>query len=153
MVVANFKLLTPTAHLPIYSHETDAGIDFFSDEEVSLIAGERHSVSTGVAWMPYFNAMGHQFDSLFKIYMQIQARSGLAVNYGVDVMAGVIDGSYRGEIKIVLKNSGESDIVLPKGSKIAQGIIHVIPYVFIKMEKELDETIRGTGGFGSTGQG
>jgi dUTP pyrophosphatase len=153
MVVVNFKLLSPSAKLPVYSHGTDAGIDFFSDEVVSLVPGQRHTTATGVAWMPYFNDMAERlgYSSLFKIYMKIEGRSGLASNEGIDVMAGVVDGSYRGEIKIVLKNSGDFEITLAKGSKIAQGIVQIIPMTYIKLVNELIHADRGTSGFGSTG--
>jgi len=151
-MVINFKLLTPTARVPLLNHETDAGIDFFSDEEFVIGRRNTHLFSTGVAWEPYFDARedGFGMQNFFKIYMQIQGRSGLASKNGIGVMGGVIDPAYRGEIKIILINTTGIEYKVSKGDKIAQGIVHFIPHYTIKIAKDLGETSRGEKGFGSS---
>ena len=151
-MIINFKLLTPTARLPVKNHETDAGIDFFADKEHYLGPnGGRDTISTGVAWEPYFIEREKDLSPLFKVYMQIQGRSGLASKNGIAVLAGVIDSEYRGEIKIVLVNTSNEEFKIYKGDKIAQGIVLLTPSVMITMNKEIGETSRGEKGFGSSG--
>jgi dUTP pyrophosphatase len=86
-------------------------------------------------------------------YLQLKSRSGLAVKRNLHVGAGVIDSDYRGEIHILLINQGEAAQTIDNGDRIAQGII--LPYVQAQFElvNELSETMRGDGGFGSTGIG
>ena len=84
-------------------------------------------------------------------YGRVAPRSGLAVKKGLDVLAGVIDSDYRGEICVVLYNTGDETIHLPAGSKICQLIIEQIITPEGAWAMDLDETVRGAGGFGSTG--
>jgi len=150
-MVINFKLLSGTAQLPRKNCETDAGIDFFADENYFLEGGEHHTFSTGVAWEPYFDAREDLLNNLFRPYMQLQGRSGLASKNGIAIMGGVIDPSYRGEIKIILVNTSRYTTKINRGDKIAQGIVLLTPHVIIKMTKEISDTERGTNGFGSSG--
>jgi dUTP pyrophosphatase len=150
-MIVNFLLLSETARLPVINSEHDAGIDFFSDEENLLSSGSRHTFLTGVAWEPYFEEREKEISHLFKIYMQIQGRSGLASKEGIAVLGGVVDEGFRGEIKIILVNTGDRDFQIRKGDKIAQGIPLVIPHVHIKLAKEISGSIRGEKGFGSSG--
>jgi dUTP pyrophosphatase len=152
-MICNFKLLTQTAKLPCKNHQTDAGIDFFSDQTHLLHPEEHFAYSTGVSWEPYFDAReeGFGLNNFFKIYMQIQGRSGLAVRDGIAVLGGVIDAEYRGDIKIILLNTSEENVEITKGMKIAQGIVLLTPNVIIKMTEYVGETLRGNGGFGSSG--
>jgi dUTP pyrophosphatase len=153
-MVVNFKLLTRTAKLPCKNNDTDAGIDFFSDQDHLLHPGEHFAYSTGVAWEPYFDAREQAFglDNFFKVYMQIQGRSGLANNEGISVLGGVIDEKYRGEIKIILLNNGNENVEIIKGMKIAQGIVLLTPNIVIKMTDYVGETERDKKGFGSSGK-
>jgi dUTP pyrophosphatase len=150
-MVIKFKLLTQTARLPVMNHETDAGIDIFSDEGFEIPPKERHMFSTGVCWEPYFDAREQTVSYLFKMYMQIQGRSGLASKNGIAVLGGVIDQDYRGEIKIILVNTGDDWVKVNKGDKIAQGVVHFTPHVQIKMDDTISQTARGGNGFGSSG--
>ena len=157
-MIVNFKLLTETARLPVINSEHDAGIDFFSDEDFTLAPTARHTFLTGVAWEPYFEEREKEISHLFKIYMQIQGRSGLASKEGIAVLGGVVDEGYRGEIKIILVNTntylalrGDGYFQVKRGDKIAQGIPLVIPLVHVKLAKEISGTERGNKGFGSSG--
>jgi dUTP pyrophosphatase len=83
-------------------------------------------------------------------YGRIAPRSGLAVNYGIDVLAGVIDSDYRGEIMCVLINHGEEPIHIENGRRVAQLIVESIITPIAEWTDELDETERGSRGFGSS---
>lgn len=84
-------------------------------------------------------------------YGRVAPRSGLAVKNGLDVLAGVIDSDYRGELCCALLNTGDETITLPSGSRLCQLIIEQIITPTPVWADELDETARGAGGFGSTG--
>lgn len=85
---------------------------------------------------------------------QIRPRSGLALKHGITVLnaPGTIDADYRGEIGILLLNLGEKPFVVERGHRIAQLVFTLVPEVQLEVVKELDETQRGTGGFGHTGK-
>ena len=85
---------------------------------------------------------------------QVRPRSGLAAKHGVTVLnsPGTIDADYRGEVKVILVNLGQEDFVVARGERVAQMVVApVVQPVFAQVE-ELDETERGSGGFGSTGR-
>jgi len=82
----------------------------------------------------------------------VAPRSGLAVKHGVDVLAGVVDADYRGEVGVVLVNLGASTVTLEKGDRIAQLIIERIDTNEATAVQTLDGTVRGAGGFGSSGK-
>ena len=84
-------------------------------------------------------------------YGRVAPRSGLAVKNGLDVLAGVIDSDYRGELCCALLNTGDEPLTLPAGSRLCQLIIEQIITPTPAWAEELDETARGAGGFGSTG--
>ena len=117
-----------------------AGLDLFSIEELSLQPGQRLLARTGLA-----TAIPEGF------YGRIAPRSGLATKTGLDVLAGVIDADYRGEISCLLYNAGDETIELPAQSKICQLIVEKIITPTAVWVAELAETERGSGGFGSTG--
>ena len=150
-MIINFLLMSENARLPVINSEHDAGIDFFSSEDYTLAPKARHTFLTGVAWEPYFEEREKEISHLYKIYMQIQGRSGLASKEGIAVLGGVVDEGYRGEIKIILVNTGDEFFQVKRGDKIAQGIPLVIPHVHVKLAKEISGTERGTRGFGSSG--
>jgi len=140
LLTIKIKLLTPTAKTPFRAHDTDAGLDFFSDESINIDPNHRCIVSTGISLaIPSF------------YYGKISDRSSMAVK-GIDVCAGIIDSGYRGEVKIVLHNSGSNSYKIEKGDKIAQMIITPVPSTIIQVVDELDETVRSVGGFGSSGK-
>jgi dUTP pyrophosphatase len=136
----NFKKLDPRATLPTRGSRAAAGLDLYSIEAVSLGAGQRSIVRTGLAV-----AIPEGF------YGRVAPRSGLATKKGLDVLAGVIDADYRGEIGCLLYNSGEERIELAANSKICQLIIEQIVTPQAAWADDLDDTERGGGGFGSTG--
>jgi len=135
------KLLREDAILPRRINSTDAGLDIFLCEEThTCFAGCRSVAATGIAV-----AIPNGY------YGRIAPRSGLAVRYGVDVLAGVVDSSYRGEIKVVLFNTDERPHTFVQGARIAQLIIEKIALPVVVEVSDLDETSRGDDGFGSTG--
>ena len=138
--VLRFKQLDSRAILPKRGSALAAGLDVCSIEEVSIQPKQRVAARTGlaVAIPPGF-------------YGRVAPRSGLAAKNGLDVLAGVIDSDYRGEICCLLYNTGDETINLPAGSKICQLIIEQIITPEAAWAADLDETARGAGGFGSTG--
>ena len=138
--ILHFKQLDPRAVLPARGSVLAAGLDVCCIEELRIEPRQRVMARTGlaVAIPPGF-------------YGRVAPRSGLAAKKGLDVLAGVIDSDYRGEIVCVLFNTGEELINLPAGSKICQLIIEQIITPEAAWATDLDETARGAGGFGSTG--
>jgi dUTP pyrophosphatase len=118
-------------------------MDLTSTEEVNLLPGERKLVGTGIA-VEFFNGYA----------LLICPRSGLALNHGVTVLnaPGVVDPDYRGEIKVLLVNLGNSPYKVKPGDRIAQGLLVSIARGTWKEEDLLDDTGRGAGGFGHTGK-
>lgn len=138
----SFKRVHPDAVLPAYAHPSDAGMDIRSVEELTIPVGKRALVHTGLVinLPPAYEA-------------QVRPRSGLALKSGVTVLntPGTIDAGYRGEIGVILINLGENDFVIRKGDRIAQLVIAPVTQPIVVEATEIDETDRGTGGFGSTG--
>lgn len=87
----------------------------------------------------------------FGQYGRIAPRSGLAYKNGIDVLAGVIDADYRGDVGVILLNTGDSDFIIKDGDRIAQIIIEKIDMCELIVVEDLGITDRGEGGFGSTG--
>lgn len=137
--VLRFKQLDPRAVLPKRGSALSAGLDICSIEDVEIQPKQRATVLTGlaVAIPPGF-------------YGRVAPRSGLASKSGLDVLAGVIDSDYRGEIRCLLYNTGDDPIHLPAGSKFCQLIIEQIITPDATWVSDLDATARGAGGFGST---
>jgi dUTP pyrophosphatase len=134
-----FKSLHPDSVLPTRGSLYAAGLDLCSIEEVHLAPNERRLVPTGlVVAIP---------DGY---YGRIAPRSGLATKNGVDVLAGVIDSDYRGEIQCLLYNTGYESVKLPAQTKICQLIIEKISTPQAIWVDSLPDTMRGSEGFGST---
>ena len=136
----HFKQLDSRALLPKRGSALAAGLDVCSIEDVEIGPRQRVMARTGlaVAIPPGF-------------YGRIAPRSGLAAKNGLDVLAGVIDSDYRGEICCLLYNTSDEAIKLAAGSKICQLIVEQIITPDAAWATDLDETARGVGGFGSTG--
>jgi dUTP pyrophosphatase len=134
-----FAKLHPAAKLPTRGSRHAAGLDLFSIEDVIIPPGRRASVRTGLS-----AAIPEGF------YGRVAPRSSLAVEHGLDVLAGVIDNDYRGEIICVLINHGEDPIHLEAGRRVAQLVIESIITPRPEWADRLDETERGSGGFGSS---
>ena len=128
--------------LPLPKQATDgaAGFDLQSAEYVILYPAQRLAIPTGFAWAIPLGQVG-----------MIRPRSGLAVRNGIDVLAGVIDADYRGEVAVVLINHGTRPLDIEAGDRIAQMVVQPC-MVGVTVEcDELPSTERGNGGFGSTG--
>lgn len=136
----SFKRLDQRAILPSRGSAAAAGLDLFALEDLTILSGERSLARTGLAV-----AIPEGY------YGRLAPRSGLASKHGLDTLAGVIDADYRGEIGCLLYNAGQETIHLPAGSKICQLIIEKIITPAAVWADEIDETERGSGGFGSTG--
>lgn len=137
------RMLDPELPLPSYAHQGDAGADLCAREDVTLEPGERRLVPTGVAIALPLGYVG-----------LIHPRSGLATKHGLTVVnaPGTVDAGYRGELKVTLLNTDtRTPIVLKRGDRIAQLVIQKVERATFIQVAELDETVRGTGGFGSTG--
>ena len=128
--------------LPAYATAGAAGMDVLSAEHVVLEPGNRHAVATGLAV-----AVPAGFE------IQVRPRSGLALKHGVTVpnTPGTIDSDYRGELKVILINHGAETFAIERGDRIAQLVLAPVVQAEWQEVSELDDTERGTGGFGSTG--
>ena len=133
--------------LPAYETAQAAGMDLRAavpdHEPLVLRPGDRFPVPTGLAF-----ALPAGFEG------QVRPRSGLAFKHGVTCLnsPGTVDADYRGEVKVILVNHGEEDFVIRRGERIAQLVIApVVQAAWVEVEN-LDETVRGAGGFGSTGR-
>jgi dUTP pyrophosphatase len=139
------KKLHSDVNIPKYETEGSSGLDLeaYIEKDLRLLSGERKLVPTGVSV-----AMPNNFE------IQIRPRSGLAYKNGISIVntPGTIDSDYRGEIKVLLINLGTETVTIKKFQRIAQMVICPIIKANLKEVQELPETIRGAGGFGSTGQ-
>ena len=132
--------------LPEYQTQDSAGMDLMAaiSEDIVLAPGERTLIPTGlsIALPPGFEA-------------QVRPRSGLALRNGVTQLntPGTIDADYRGEIGVILINHGQESFTVTRGMRIAQMLVAPVIQARWQEVEELDETARGSGGFGSTGTG
>lgn len=144
------KKLSETAELPVYGSELSAGLDLRASEDKSIAPNERTCVKTGIAVEWIKNNENDEEPSQF--YLRIAPRSGLSVKNGINILAGVVDYPYRGEIGVVLINHGDKEFIIKQGDRIAQAILTRCEiFTEIELSDELSETQRGAGGFGSTG--
>lgn len=135
------KKLHPEAKLPTYAHLGDAGMDIYAFEEVTVEAGKRALLKTGIAMAIPVGYVGLLWD-----------KSGLSNKHGLTIVGGVIDAGYRGEILVGLLNTSDQDYVFKAGDKITQLLVQSIVHATIVESGNLDETTRGDGAFGSTGK-
>ncbi|MFP6232914.1 dUTP diphosphatase [Helicobacter pylori] len=132
----------PNALIPKYQTEGSSGFDLHAVEEVMI---KPHSVGLVKIGICLSLEVGYE--------LQVRTRSGLALNHQVMVLnsPGTVDNDYRGEIKVILANLSDKDFKVQVGDRIAQGVVQkTYKAEFIECER-LDETSRGSGGFGSTG--
>ena len=132
--------------LPSYQSTLAAGLDLIAavpaDAPLTLVPGARALIPTGIAIaLP----QGHE--------AQVRPRSGLAVRHGLTVLnsPGTIDADYRGEIQVLLVNLGGEAVAITRGTRIAQLVVATLARTQLREVATLDETPRGSGGFGSTG--
>jgi len=140
MISVYIKKLKESATIPTRATDTDAGYDLYADQQGIIRAGERSVVGTSVAV-----AIPPGY------YGRVAPRSGLAVKKGIDVLAGVVDSGYRGEVGVVLQNLSKEDFSYEKGDRVAQIIIEQCFSVGWVELDELEDSVRSDGGFGSTG--
>jgi dUTP pyrophosphatase len=140
MVFVHVKLLNEDATAPTKAHRSDAGYDLYASEDAVVIGRQRTTIKTGVSF-----EMSEGFAGL------IWPRSGLSVKRGLDVLAGVVDSGYRGEIMVCLYNTSDEDVEINRGDRIAQIIFQEVPVVSLMLREELETSQRGSNGFGSTG--
>ena len=139
------KRLNPKIELPKYKTAGSSGLDLmaFIDKPINLTPKESVLVPTGISV-----AISNDLE------IQIRPRSGLAAKFNISVLntPGTIDSDYRGEIKVILFNHGKNEFIINNKDRIAQMVL--TPVVKVKFEEvsELPETLRGDGGFGSTGK-
>lgn len=141
MSTLRVRRLSENAVIPTKGSSMAAGFDLSSAIEIVVPAKGRCVVSTDLA-----------IEVPEGTYGRVAPRSGLAVKIGLDVGAGVIDRDYRGVVGVVLFNHGDYDFSIRKGDRIAQLILEKIDETsVVELVDELEDTIRGDGGFGSTG--
>lgn len=136
-----FKRLHPSAKLPTRGSPFAAGLDLYSSEVVTIAPHQRAVVRTGLSV-----AIPHGY------YGRVAPRSGLAVHHGLDVLAGVIDSDYRGELMCALINHGDEPLEISAGMRMAQLVLETIATPEPVWSEELTTTQRGEGGIGSTGR-
>jgi dUTP pyrophosphatase len=137
------KRLDPGVPLPAYAHPGDAGADLVTTVDVRLEPGERVVVATGIAI-----ALPDGYAAF------VHPRSGLAVRHGVTIVnaPGTVDAGYRGEIKVTLLNTDRvKAVTFKRGDRIAQLVVQRVERVTFREAAELPGSVRGDGGFGSTG--
>ncbi|MDH2133301.1 dUTP diphosphatase [Sphingobium yanoikuyae] len=128
--------------VPAYATAHAAGMDVVSAEEIILNPGDRHPVATGFAL-----AIPEGYE------IQVRPRSGLALKHGITLpnAPGTIDADYRGELKVLLINHGADPFPIKRGDRIAQLVVAPVQLASFVEVDMLDDTVRGMGGFGSTG--
>jgi len=137
------KIINPAASVPMHAYgDGDAGVDLTSVDAITIKAGARAMVPTGIAM-----AIPHGYGGF------VQPRSGLAANYGITLTnsPGLIDSNYRGEIKVIIQNTGSEDFEIKAGDRIAQLVIMPVERADFDAVEELPVSNRGQGGFGSSG--
>jgi len=139
MIKIKIKKIHPSAIIPKYAHEGDAGMDLYSVEDLILKPKHRSRVKTGISI------------ELPKGYVSlIWDKSGVA-SKGIKTMGGVVDSGYRGEYQVVIVNLSSKDFKIEKGQKIAQLLIQKVENPKVEIVGELSQSSRGIGSFGSTG--
>ncbi len=128
--------------IPKFAFETDACADLESNADLTIPPKEIRLVPTGLAFQI---PPGYE--------MQVRPRSGLAAKNGVSILnsPGTVDSDYRGEVKVIMINLSTEDFEIRRGDRIAQVAVRPVPRVNFVLVEELDSTVRGNQGFGSTG--
>ena len=139
------KKLNPDVELPIYKTSGASGMDLmaFLEKPIKISPNSSYPVPTGLSM-----AFSEDYE------LQIRPRSGLAAKKGITVLntPGTIDSDYRGEIKIILFNHGKEDFIINNKDRVAQMILTPVIKMELKEVDNLPDTLRGEGGFGSTGK-
>ena len=145
MVKVLVKKLNPNVQLPTYKTDGASGMDLmaFIDKPINLEPSKSCIIPTGLSVA---------FPNKYEI--QIRPRSGLAAKNNISVLntPGTIDSDYRGELKIIIYNHGKEDFIVNNGDRIAQIVLAPVIKIELEETNTLPETVRGEGGFGSTGK-
>ncbi len=145
MVKVLFKRLDPKAQIPKYKTDGSSGLDLMAliEDPIKIKTQESVLIPTGIS-------VAIPLDT----EIQIRPRSGLAAKSSISVLntPGTIDSDYRGEIKIILFNHGKKEFIVNNNDRIAQMVLMPILKIEFEEVDELPETLRGSGGFGSTGK-
>jgi dUTP pyrophosphatase len=137
----NVKKLSDYATIPTQGTKFAAGYDLYAAEDAVVVCGSRKLIKTNIS-----------MEITPGYYGRIAPRSGLAYKSGIDVLAGVIDSDYRGDIGVILYNTDKNiDFEIKKGDRIAQIIFEACYTATLNNVENLDNTLRQAGGFGSTG--
>lgn len=134
--------LSDGASVPFYATDGSAGFDIAANETITINPGHWVRISTGLhIQLPVDQEL------------QIRSRSGIAYRKGLVVHQGIgtIDSDYRGEVQVMLRNTGLNAVTVNCGDRIAQGVIAPVIRVEFEVVDKLDDTVRGDGGFGSSG--
>jgi dUTP pyrophosphatase len=136
------KRLSDAAVIPQYAHPGDAGLDLVSIEAQTILPGESRLIRTGIA-----------IELPENMEAQVRPRSGLALKHQITVLntPGTIDAGYRGEVCVILVNHGNQTFQVEPGMRIAQMVIASFVRVTVEAVEVLEDTVRSSGGFGSTG--
>lgn len=136
------KKLDPEATIPRYQTDGAAGFDLHSSVHEIIMPGETKLIGTGLAFaVPKYTEL------------QVRPRSGISAKTGIRVAnsPGTVDCDYRGEVKIILTNTGKLPYTVQVGDRVAQGVLCPVIRADFNIVEELDDTVRGSGAFGSTG--
>lgn len=142
-VQIKFKKLHPDAIVPQYQNAGDSGFDFFCVKDIIIDVKKVAVIPTGIAV---------SLPDGFEIQIRLRSSTALTTPLILANAPGTIDSGYRGEIGIIVRNIGEIPCQVKKGDRIAQGVLSRYFHAEFEEASMLDETIRGTGGFGSTGK-
>lgn len=135
------KKLNPKAIIPTRSNQSDAGWDLYSMTTRSLAPSQRVIYKTGISFEIPEGYVG-----------LVWPRSGLSINSGIDVLAGVVDSGYRGEVMVCLLNTGVDWVEIKEGDRIAQILFQEVPEFQLQEVEILQNSDRGASGFGSSGK-
>jgi dUTP pyrophosphatase len=143
--ILKVELLNGDARFPEYAYPSDSGFDLFSTVEIILQPFGRALVPTGIKL-----SIPEEFE------IQVRPKSGLAINQGLTVLntPGTVDSGYNGEIKVIIFNTNNTSVTIPKGTKIAQAVLSPVvngKYVDLIQVNKVSDGDRGDNGFGSTG--
>ena len=145
MIKVLIKKLNPKANLPSYKTDGSSGMDLmaFTEEPIVVRPNSSSLIPTGLSIAIPVDAE-----------VQIRPRSGLAAKSSISVLntPGTIDSDYRGELKVILFNHGKSDFIVNNNDRIAQAVLMPVLKIHFEEVDDLPDTLRGSGGFGSTGK-
>ncbi len=140
-MILKVKKVHPEAKLPAFAHHNDAGMDLHTVEEVEVPVGQIARIRSGLAFELPEGYVGLCWD-----------KSGLSMKSGIKVLAGVLDEGFRGEVVMAVINLGKETYTFKKGDKVMQMLTQKVEHPEIVEVEELNESVRGDKGFGSTGK-